>query len=101
MKNYLDTMQLEGLQKLKLNVETNKAEIKILIDREYAKRAGLSTGQISSTIRTALFGKDVSTYEDGQDNYDINIRFDRDSRETLESVLDHSVMFMNNRGKKT
>ena len=71
VKNYLDTMQLEGLQKLKLNVETNKAEIKILIDREYAKRAGLSTGQISSTIRTALFGKDVSTYEDGQDNYDI------------------------------
>jgi len=100
VKNYLDTMQLEGLQKLKLNVETNKAEIKILIDREYAKRAGLSTGQISSTIRTALFGKDVSTYEDGQDNYDINIRFDRGSRETLESVLDHSVMFMNNRGKK-
>ena len=100
VKHYLDTSGVEGMQKLKLNVELNKAEIKIKLDREYAKRSGLSTGQISSTIRTALFGKDVSTYAEGEDNYDINIRFNRTSRETLESLLDQSVMFMNNRGKK-
>ena len=100
VKHYLDTSGVKGLQKLKLNVELNKAEIKIKLDREYAKRSGLSTGQISSTIRTALFGKDVSTYAEGEDNFDINIRFNRNSRETLESVLDQSVMFMNNRGKK-
>jgi multidrug efflux pump subunit AcrB len=100
VKHYLDTSGVEGMQKLKLNVELNKAEIKIKLDREYAKRSGLSTGQISSTIRTALFGKDVSTYAEGEDNYDINIRFNRTSRETLESLLDQSVMFMNNRGEK-
>ena len=40
----------------------NKSEIQIDINREYAKRVGLSTGQIAQSIRTSLFGKDVSTY---------------------------------------
>ena len=50
IKEYLDTNKIKGLQKLKLSVELNKAEIKLLLDREYAKRSGLSTGQIASTI---------------------------------------------------
>jgi len=100
IRQFLDTMNMPGVQKLKLNVDLNKAEIKIKINREYAKRAGLSTGQISSTIRTALFGKDVSTYTEGEDNFDINIRFEKTNRNALSSVLDHKVMFMNNRGKK-
>ena len=100
IKEYLDTNNIKGLQKLKLSVELNKAEIKILLDREYAKRAGLSTGQIATTIRTALFGKDVSTYSEGEDNYDVNIRFNKDDRNSLESILNQSVMFMNNRGQK-
>ena len=100
IRQYLDTMNIPGVQKLKLNVDLNKAEIKIKINREYAKRTGLSTGQISSTIRTALFGKDVSTYTEGEENFDINIRFENSNRSALSSVLDHKVMFMNNRGKK-
>ena len=32
------------------------------INREYAKRVCLSTSQIAQSIRTSLFGKDVSTY---------------------------------------
>ena len=100
IRQYLDTLNIPGIQKLKLNVDLNKAEIKIKINREYAKRAGLSTGQISSTIRTALFGKDVSTYTKGDENFDINIRFEDKNRGDLSSILDHKVMFMNNRGKK-
>jgi multidrug efflux pump subunit AcrB len=100
IRQYLDTLNIPGIQKLKLNVDLNKAEIKIKINREYAKRAGLSTGQISSTIRTALFGKDVSTYTKGDENFDINIRFDDKNRGGLSSILDHKIMFMNNRGKK-
>ena len=100
IKEYLDTNKIKGLQKLKLSVELNKAEIKLLLDREYAKRSGLSTGQIASTIRTALFGKDVSTYSEGEDNFDINIRFNKNDRSSLESILNQSIMFMNNRGQK-
>ena len=51
---------IEGVQRLKLDVEVNKSEIQIDVNREYAKRVGLSTGQIAQSIRTSLFGKDVS-----------------------------------------
>ena len=88
-----------GLQKLKLDVEINKAEIQVDIDREYAKRVG-STGQIAQCLRTSLFGKDVSTYNYKEEDYDINIRFDESYRKNLSSILQQKVMFMNNRGQK-
>ena len=62
IQQFISNGNVNGLQKLKLDVEINKAEIQIEIDREYAKRVGLSTGQIAQSLRTSLFGKDVSTY---------------------------------------
>ena len=100
VQQYLMGKNIEGVQKLKLDVEVNKAEINLDINREYAKRVGLSTGQIGQNIRTSLFGKDVSTYSYDEDDYDINIRFGDAYRSNLESILNQKVMFMNNRGQK-
>ena len=75
LQQFLIKKNIEGIQKLKLDVEVNKSEIQIDINREYAKRVGLSTGQIAQSIRTSLFGKDVSTYNFNDEDYDINIRY--------------------------
>ena len=100
LQQYLINKNISGLQKLKLDVEVNKAEIQIEINREYAKRVGLSTGQIAQSIRTSLFGKDVSTYNYQEEDYDINIRFSENDRLNVSSILEQKVMFMNNRGVK-
>lgn len=100
VQQYLASKNIAGVQKLKLDVEVNKAEINLDINREYAKRVGLSTGQIGQNIRTSLFGKDVSTYSYDEDDYDVNIRFGDAYRSNLESILNQKVMFMNNRGQK-
>ena len=100
LQQYLINKNIEGVQKLKLDVEVNKAEIQIEINREYAKRVGLSTGQISQSIRTSLFGKDVSTYNYQEEDYDINIRFSESDRLDVSSILEQKIMFMNNRGVK-
>ena len=100
IQQFIANGNIKGLQKLKLDVEINKAEIQIEIDREYAKRVGLSTGQIAQSLRTSLFGKDVSTYNYREDDYDINIRFNDTYRTNLNSILQQKVMFMNNRGQK-
>ena len=100
IQQFISNGNVNGLQKLKLDVEINKAEIQIEIDREYAKRVGLSTGQIAQSLRTSLFGKDVSTYNYKEDDYDINIRFNDTYRTNLNSILQQKVMFMNNRGQK-
>ena len=100
IQQFLIKKNIDGIQKLKLDVEVNKAEIQININREYAKRVGLSTGQIAQTIRTSLFGKDVSTYNLNEEDYDINIRFNEKDRSNMSSILEQKVMFMNNRGQK-
>ncbi len=100
LQQYLIKKNIDGLQKLKLDVEVNKGEIQIDINREYAKRVGISTGQIAQSIRTSLFGKDVSTYNFNDEDYDINIRFSEEDRQDVSSILEQKVMFMNNRGVK-
>lgn len=100
LQQYLIKQNIDGLQKLKLDVEVNKAEIQIDINREYAKRVGISTGQIAQSIRTSLFGKDVSTYNYNDEDYDINIRFSEEDRQDVSSILEQKIMFMNNRGVK-
>ena len=100
IQQFLIMKNISGIQKLKLDVELNKAEIQININREYAKRVGLSTGQIAQSIRTSLFGKDVSTYNYNEEDYDINIRFNNKDRNSMSSILQQKIMFMNNMGKK-
>ena len=100
LQQFLIKKNIEGIQKLKLDVEVNKSEIQIDINREYAKRVGLSTGQIAQSIRTSLFGKDVSTYNFNDEDYDINIRYSEGGRSDVSSILEQKIMFMNNRGVK-
>ena len=100
LQQYIIKQNIDGLQKLMLDVEVIKAEIQIDINREYAKRVGISTGQIAQSIRTSLFGKDVSTYNYNDEDYDINIRFSEEDRQDVSSILEQKVMFMNNRGVK-
>ena len=65
---------LSIIEELKLDVELGKPEMIVTIDRQKANRLGVSTGQVADLLRTSLFGKEISTYKDGEDNYPINLR---------------------------
>ena len=97
---FLNDQHIEGAPLLSVDVKLNKAEINIQLDREYLRTNGMSTGQIANTIRTALFGKDVSTYEYEDDSYDLNVRLGREFRGGIDDLLDQKIMFMNNKGQK-
>ena len=96
---FLDRKNVEGVQKLKLNVETGKPELQIRIDREKAGLFNTSTGQIGNTIRTALFGADISTFKVDDETYDIVVRFDQENRNDLDALLDQRLIFRNNSGR--
>ncbi|MCH2235019.1 MAG: efflux RND transporter permease subunit [Crocinitomicaceae bacterium] len=99
MRLFLDRKNVSGVDKLKLDVETGKPELKIEIDREKARLFNTSTGQIGNAIRTALFGSDISTYKVGDETYDIVVRFDKDNRNDLDALLDQRLIFRNNKGQ--
>ena len=59
------------------------------MDRQKARRLGVSTGLIGNNLRTALYGKEISTFKDFRDDYPINIRLDQD--EEIMEVEDVEV----------
>lgn len=99
IRTYLERKNFAGVEKLTLNVETGKPELKIEIDRDKARLFNTSTGQIASAIRTSLFGKDISTYKKGDETYDINLRFGVEDRNNIDALLDQKMIFRNNKGK--
>jgi len=95
--NVLKSMSLEiqkqiknipGLVNLVDNFSANRSEIQVIIDREKTARLGLRTAQVASIIRTAVTGKDVSTYRSGKDEYDIIVRLDEKHRKSLSDIRD-------------
>lgn len=96
---FLDRKNVAGVEKLKLDVETGKPELPIVIDRDKARLFNTSTGQIANAIRTALFGSDISTYKLGDETYDINLRFNEEDRNDIDALLNQRLIFRNNQGK--
>ena len=92
MRVFLDTMDVAGVEELKLDVETGKPELPIYPNREMARRMDVSTSQIAMTLRTALFGKDISTYKVGEEEYDINLRYKEDLR-NMNDLLNQKITF--------
>ncbi|MAY83166.1 MAG: copper transporter [Flavobacteriales bacterium] len=93
IKTYINQGNIYGIEELKLDVEQGKPEMPIIIDRQKSRRLNVSTYQIGDALRTALFGKEVSTYKDGEDDYPINIRFDSTYRYDLDALMNQKITF--------
>ncbi|MDE3145285.1 MAG: efflux RND transporter permease subunit, partial [Bacteroidota bacterium] len=57
LKNYLDSIQVPGVEELKMDIDLTNPEISLTVDRQRALIEGVSSAQIGQQIRTALFGK--------------------------------------------
>ncbi len=90
---------IKGVEQLKLNVQANRPEIPIVVDRDQVRKLNASTYQVGMAIRKALLGQDVATYTKGEDSYDIVLRFNKESRESFDALLDQRLIFRNNKGQ--
>jgi multidrug efflux pump len=95
MRQFINESGVEGIEHLKTNLETGKPELIIDIDREKARRFGLSTYSIASELRTAIFGKEVSKFKQGEDDYEIQIRLDDKYRYDVDALLNKNITFRN------
>ena len=93
LKNYLDSINIPGVEELKMNVDLNNPEITLTVDRERALIAGVSSAQIGDALRTGLFGKEASKIKEGEDEYKIQIRNDTTQRRDLTSLLNMNIVF--------
>lgn len=93
LKKYLDSLQIPGVEELKTDLQNNKPEIVFNIDRERANREGISTGQIGSELRTALFGKEVSKFRDANDEYKIQLRLQKEQRDNIDQLRNMKITY--------
>jgi multidrug efflux pump len=93
LKNYLDSIQLPGVEELKMDVDLNNPEITIKVNRERALIEGVSSAQIGLQIRTALFGKEVSKIKEGKEEYKIQLRNNQLQRNSLVDLLNMNITF--------
>lgn len=91
--NHLDTNRVEGMQSLGMDIDLNNPEITVNIDRQRALSEGVSTAQIGSELRTAVFGKEVSKLKDDEDEYKIQLRFDAKSRNDINELMNMRIVF--------
>jgi len=95
LKQFINKTNILGIEDLKLDVEQGKPELPIIIDRQKARRLNVSTGQIGDVMRTSLFGKEVSTFKDGEDDYPINIRLMDKYRYNKDLLMNQKITFRN------
>jgi len=82
---------IRGIEKLKSSMEVSKPEIILEIDREKANQIGVTTGQIGSIMRTAIYGTEISTFKEGEDEFPIQLRLDPRFRSDINVLLSQTV----------
>ena len=95
LKLFIDMANIPGIEELKLDIDQGKPELLVHVDRQKARRLGISTAQIGSSLRTALYGKEVSTYKDLKDDYPINIRLKNVFRYDRNALMNQKITFRN------
>ena len=93
LKNYLDSINIPGIEELKMDVDLTNPEITLNVNRERALIEGVSSAQIGMQIRTALFGREISKIKDGEDEYKIQLRNQELQRRNLVDLLNMNIAF--------
>ncbi len=95
----IDTAQIEGIEGLQIDLNVGQPEMLVHINRDAARRFGLSTGQIASQIRTALYGTKADDFKVGEDKYPIQVRLNKEQRYSIPDLMNQKITFRNNQGK--
>ena len=89
----INRANIAGIEELKSDLEQDKPELLVNIDRDKARRFGLSTSTIANELRTALFGFEVSKFKDGEDDYPIQLRLKDEYRYDVGALMNYRITF--------
>ncbi len=93
IKSLINKQNIPGIEDLEMNLNVGKPELLVKINRDKARRFGLSTGQIGDAIRTALFGKDISDFKQGEDEYKIRMMLADKYRYNISDLMNQRITF--------
>lgn len=96
IQNLIEASGIEGIEGLSMDLDVGKPELLVRLDRDKLRRYGLSTFQVANTLRTALFGREVSDFKVGEEEYPINMRLKEEYRYNSSSLLNIGISYVEN-----
>lgn len=99
MISYINSKNISGIERLQTDVNKDSPEMIIDVDREVAGNLGVSTAYTGITLRRAMFGQDISTFKDIEDDYQISVRLQEDQRKNQSELFNQPITFRNEKGQ--
>ena len=96
LQQFINDLQIPGIEQLQQDMEVNKPEIAVNIDRDKAGKLGISTASVGMDLRTAVYGKEVSTFRDAEDEYPIYLRLAEKYRNDMDVLLSQKLRVQQN-----
>lgn len=93
IREFINEKNIAGIEELKIDVNKDKPGVDVKIDLDKAGQLGITSGQVGQTLRRAIFGEKISTYKDGKDDFEINVRFPEAQRNDNNLIYNQPITF--------
>lgn len=95
MITYINSKNIPGVERLSIDVNKESPELEVKVDRASAGSLGVSTGQLGFNLRRSVYGQEISTFKEGDDDYNITMRMQDDQRKNENVLFNQSLTFRN------
>ena len=92
---FIDSKNIPGIERLNVDVNKESPELEVKVDRINAGSLGISTGQLGFDLRRSVYGQEISTYKEGNDDYNITMRMQDDQRKNENILFNQSLTYRN------
>jgi multidrug efflux pump subunit AcrB len=93
MRNFINTKNIGGIEELKIDVNKGKPSMQVLVDRKKAGELGVAVGQVGSQLRRSLFGEKAGIFKEDGEDYNINVRFNKENRYNSSALFNQNITF--------
>lgn len=93
VERYVDSLKIGGIEDLRSDLQDRNPEIGVRINRVRANREGISTAQIGSEVRTAIYGYEASKFKTPDDEYPIQVRYAKPYRDNVDAIVNSPLTF--------
>jgi len=90
MKNTIKE-KVKGARDITISREEDRAELKVVVDKEKLARLGLSSSAVSSCVRNRINGLLIGYLKEDGDEYDIVVRMEEGNRNSISAIENLSL----------
>jgi multidrug efflux pump len=95
MIGFINSKGIPGIERLNVDINNESPELEVKVDRVNAGTIGVSTRQLGFALRRSVYGQEISTYKEGDDDYTIVMRMQDDQRKNENILFNQSLTFRN------